>query len=149
MTRERLEHLYTTGTPIAAIAVEAGVSVSQVHRRLRAAGIPPRGPGGRADWTTVLTPRMLRAAVKRGETAEDIAGRVGAPDQVVRDRLRRLGMYGNGDKHMAAAYQAGESLSSIATRHRLSVRTVARRVRESGVDLRPPGRPRAGHPQAR
>lgn len=130
---------------VAAIAAEAGCDPSTVHRALQRHGIPLRGPAGRQRWDGILTPSVLRAAAEKGQTHVDVAHRFGAPPRLVHDHMLRLGLLAApGDAELARRYEAGEPLTVLALVTGQSVRTVARRLRGSGVTLRPVGRPKGG-----
>lgn len=135
----------TERAPVAAIAAEAGVNPSTVHRWLTACEIPRRGQHDRRRWDDVLTDQRLRAAAKRGWTHVDVAYETGAPIRVVQDRWRRLGLDPDaiGNLDMRRRYEAGETLASLAAASGCSQRTVARRIRDAGGRLRPAGRPQA------
>lgn len=135
----------TDRAPVAAIAAEAAVNPSTVHRWLHACEIPLRGQHDRRQWAEVLTAQRLRAAAKRGRTHVDIANETGAPARVVLDHWRRLGLDPDviGDLEMRRRYERGASLAELAEMADCSIRTVGRRIRDAGGTLRPVGRPSA------
>lgn len=103
--RASIPRLYLDGASIRAIAGACGRDPKTVHRRLAAAGVPRRRPGGsaRTGPRAKITPEQVPA--------------------------------------IAAAYQAGKvSLADLGVTYKVSGDTIARKLRQAGVTIRPRGR---------
>lgn len=141
-----LTEQYLRGLPLPEIAAGAGLSRDQVHSRLRAAGVPPRG---RFVFDRVLTAAMLTDRLGDGLNARQIAAEVGCCTDTVRSALVRHGLRSrraapDTDRRaalarLAARYEGGLTLRELAVEEGRSQTTVRRWLLSAGVTLRPPG----------
>lgn len=147
--RTRYEH---DRAPVAAIAAEAGVDPSTIHRALRGAGIAPRGKAG-ARAVRTLDREWLVARRGEGATWAAIARDVGMDHSSVLWQAAGYGLYdlGDGDQEgyrravlAAEKYRRGQSLEQVAAAMGVDRRTVTRWLRALGVEIRRPGHPRQG-----
>lgn len=106
---------------------------------------PPLGPG-----STLTRPYLLREYVEAERSAPDIAHELGCSPSTVYFYLkafeitRRKGSSKVDDAplvaHLRSTYEQGASLVEAASDVPVTVRTVRRRLDESGVQIAPPGR---------
>lgn len=137
--------------PIAAIAAEAGVDPSTIHRALRAAGVAKRGKTGARAVHTLDREWVV---TRRGEGASwgAIAREAGIDRSSVLWQAAGYGLYdlGGGDEALyrravcaAEKYRSGQSLVQVAAAIGVDRRTVTRWLRALGVEIRSQGHPRS------
>lgn len=93
-------------------------------------------------WSAVLTARFLRAEVKAGRNAKEIATSVGCSENTVRDHLARHGLLDvEAPKQIAKEYEKLGSITAVAQRHDVSFATARRWLLSAGVELNDAHRP--------
>lgn len=133
--------------PVADIAAEASRDPSSVYRALARHGIAPRGPAGRASHD--VDRDELAERIAHGQTLASIAADYGCDPAVIYDRRVRWGLVeprelGASPAQLRMWYDRyGWSVRRVADRLGVTPRTARRRLMAAGVQLRPPGRPRA------
>lgn len=128
---------YSSGRPLAAIAADAGISLSTLHKTLHRHGIPPRHPRRRLEERAAREALSTQPTVVAAARILDV--NVQSLHEWARDHgLRPYPSAGPGD--LCQRYQAGETTTSLAAQEGVSPRTVNRWLRAQGVQLRSPGR---------
>lgn len=93
-------------------------------------------------WSAVLTGRFLRAEVKAGRNAKEVAASVGCSENTVRDHLARHGLLDvEAPKQIARDYEKLGSITAVARHHDVSFATARRWLLGAGVELNEAHRP--------
>lgn len=133
----------TDRATVAAIAAEAGCSNSAVWLALRRHHIRLRGVAGRQAWGDTLTYEFL--AARRAGGHKEVGREVGCHSATVREWRAYHGLLDVDAPldRLAGWYADGVSIDEVARRAGVGQRTARRYLLAAGVQLRPPGRPRA------
>lgn len=145
-----LARRYRAGETIVALAASIGIGERRVSAALRSVGVVPTS--GRL---TLLARRVLvDGYVRRGLSADALAGELGCSSQKVRDDLRRHGLTlrptaqsapgldAIGEDGLRSLYvEEGLTLVEIAERVGCSPGAVGKRLHRAGVKMRPRGGP--------
>lgn len=146
---EELRRLYEAERlPVAEIAERLGVTESGIYRALDRHGIPPRGyVDGRRSWGATFTREALSELLGMGWAPNKIATIVGCDRSTVDEWMAYHGLSDVLSEARRAEYRQwyeveGLSITQVAERAGVGRRTARRHLLESGVTMRPRGRPR-------